>query len=65
MQLRSQQVRTLAPENDPLKIGMGWKVPDLSKPQILVESTYGDSHPGSAHLNRFVEEAVQAVNDHG
>ena len=65
MQLRSQQVRTLAPENDPLKIGMGWKVPDLSKPQILVESTYGDSHPGSAHLNRIVEEAVQAVNDHG
>ena len=65
MQLRSQQVRTLAPENDPLKIGMGWKVGDLAKPQILVESTYGDSHPGSAHLNRFVEQAVQAVNDHG
>ena len=65
MQLRSQQVRTLAPENDPLKIGMGWTVPDLSKPQILVESTYGDSHPGSAHLNRFVEQAVQAVNEHG
>ena len=65
MRLRSQQVRTLAPENDPLKIGMGWTVGDLSRPQILVESTYGDSHPGSAHLNRFVEEAVQAVNDHG
>ena len=65
MQLRSQQVRTLAPENDPLKIGMGWTVPDLVKPQILVESTYGDSHPGSAHLNRFVEQAVQAVNEHG
>ena len=65
MQLRSQQVRTLAPENDPLKIGMSWTVPDLGKPQILVESTYGDSHPGSAHLNRFVEQAVQAVNEHG
>ena len=65
MQLRSQQVRTLAPENDPLKIGMGWTVPDLGKPQILVESTYGDSHPGSAHLDRFVEQAVQAVNEHG
>ena len=65
MHLRSQQVRTLAPENDPLKIGMGWTVGDLSKPQILVESTYGDSHPGSAHLNQFVEQAVQAVNEHG
>ena len=65
MRLRSQQVRSLAPENDPLKIGMGWAVGDLAKPQILVESTYGDSHPGSAHLNRFVEQAVQAVNEHG
>ena len=26
MELRSQEVRTLAPENDPLKMGMGWKV---------------------------------------
>lgn len=65
MLLRSQQVRTLAPENDPLKVGMGWTVSDLGKPQIMVESTYGDSHPGSAHLNRFVEQAVQAVNEHG
>ena len=37
MELRSQEVRTLAPENDPLKMGMGWKVEDLSKPQIMVE----------------------------
>lgn len=62
MELRSQEVRTLAPENDPLKMGMGWKVEDLSKPQIMVESTFGDSHPGSAHLDQFVKEAVQAVN---
>ena len=65
MELRSQEVRKLAPENDPLKIGMGWKVEDLAKPQILVESTFGDSHPGSAHLDQFVREAVQAVNTHG
>ena len=65
MELRSQEVRTLAPENDPLKMGMGWKVDDLSKPQILVESTFGDSHPGSAHLDQFVREAVQAVNENG
>lgn len=65
MELRSQEVRTLAPENDPLKMGMGWKVDDLSKPQILVESTFGDSHPGSAHLDQFVKEAVQAVNENG
>ena len=56
-ELNSQRVRALAPENDPLKIGMGWTVEDLDKPQILVESTFGDSHPGSAHLDQFVEEA--------
>ena len=38
-ELNSQRVRALAPENDPLKIGMGWTVEDLDKPQILVEST--------------------------
>ena len=46
-------------------MGMGWRVEDLDKPQIMVESTFGDSHPGSAHLNRFVEEAVQGVNESG
>ena len=65
MKLHSQEVRKLAPENDPLKIGMGWSVADLDKPQILVESSFGDSHPGSAQLNQFVEEGVKAVNDNG
>lgn len=65
MELNSQRVRKLAPENDPLKIGMGWSVEDLDKPQILIESTFGDSHPGSAHLNQFVEEAYRGVHDAG
>lgn len=30
-ELHSQEVRKLAPENDPLKIGMGWTVEDLEK----------------------------------
>lgn len=42
----SQKTRQLAPEMDPLKMGMGWTEEDLAKPQILIESTYGDSHPG-------------------
>ena len=52
----SQKIRQLAPEQDPLRIGMGWTAADLSKPQIMIESTFGDSHPGSAHLLEFVEE---------
>lgn len=65
MELNSQHVRALAPENDPLKMGMGWTEDDLEKPQIMVESTFGDSHPGSAHLNLLVDEAVKGITDAG
>ena len=65
MKLNSQRVRELAPENDPLKMGMGWTTEDLEKPQIMIESTFGDSHPGSAHLNIFVEEVMKGINDAG
>lgn len=47
MKLKSQEMRELAPELDPLRIGTGWKPEDLSKPQVMIESTFGDSHPGS------------------
>ena len=61
----SQDIRALAPEMDPLRMGMGWTVEDLSKPQIMVESTFGDSHPGSAHLLELAEQAVQGVAEAG
>ena len=61
MELKSQEMRKLAPELDPLRIGTGWKREDLSKPQIFIESTYGDSHPGSGHLNILVEEVRKGV----
>ncbi len=64
-ELNSQRVRGMAPENDPLKMGMGWSVEDLEKPQIIVESTFGDSHPGSAHLDEFVNEAVRGIREAG
>ncbi len=65
MELKSQEVRAIAPEMDPLRRGMGWSVNDLSKPQIIVESTFGDSHPGSVHLIDFVNQAVDAINENG
>lgn len=65
MELKSQKMRELAPELDPLRIGTGWKKEDLSKPQIFIESTYGDSHPGSGHLNILVEEVRQGVAQAG
>lgn len=59
--LRSQEVRKAGPEVDPLLLGSGWAPEDLEKPQILLESTHGDSHPGSKHLNQLVEEAKIGV----
>ena len=61
----SQDIRALAPEQDPLRMGMGWTVEDLGKPQIMVESTFGDSHPGSAHLLRLAEEVAASVSRAG
>ena len=42
--LKSQEMRTLAPELDPLRIGTGWKPEDLSKPQI-----FGGQNRGRVH----------------
>ena len=44
--MKSQELRKIAPELDPLRIGTGWKVEELEKMQIFIGSTYGDSHPG-------------------
>ncbi len=56
-EMTSQKMRKLAPELDSLRLGSGWKLDELGKTQIIVESSYGHSHPGSAHLNNLVEEA--------
>lgn len=63
--MKSQELRKLAPELDSLRLGSGWSIDDLSKPQIIVESSYGHSHPGSAHLDKLVAEAGKGVNDGG
>ncbi len=67
-ELPSQKHRSISPELDPLRIGTGWKKEDLSKPQIFIESTFGDSHPGSGHLDQLVEQVrkgVAAAGGHG
>ena len=61
--MKSQQLRKLAPELDSLRLGSGWKIDELSKPQIIVESSYGHSHPGSAHLDKLVDEAGSVVKE--
>lgn len=65
MKMRSQELRKIAPELDPLRLGTGWKAEDLSKPQVIIESTFGDSHPGSGHLLELVEAARSGVDEAG
>lgn len=60
-ELINQKIREIAPEMDPLRMGMGWSVEDLTKPSIIIESTFGDSHPGSSHLLSLVEQAREGV----
>ena len=55
----------MSPELDPLRIGTGWKKEDLCKPQIFIESTFGDSHPGSGHLDVLVEEVRKGIANAG
>jgi dihydroxy-acid dehydratase len=64
-EMPSQVFRANAPELDPLRIGTGWKPEDLGKIQVFIESTFGDSHPGSGHLNKLVEAAREGVREAG
>lgn len=43
LQPRSGKFRTISPEMDPLRLGSGWTIEDLDKPQVIIESTFGDS----------------------
>ena len=63
--LRSQRMRDLAPEVDPLRLGIGWSEEDLSKPQVLIESVAGDSMPCSIHLGELVEHVRDGVIEAG
>ncbi|WP_230743182.1 dihydroxy-acid dehydratase [Methanooceanicella nereidis] len=63
--MRSQELRRLSPEIDPLKLSMDWTVQDLEKPQILVEDAWGDSLPGSYHLLNLSQMASKGIYSKG
>lgn len=65
MTLRSQKLRQVNAQADSLKLGMGWSPEDLGKPQILVESCEGETHPGSYHLGQLAEEARNGLLSRG
>lgn len=59
--LASQRVRQFSFEGDALRMAMDWSVADLARPQVLVETAAGSSHPSSYHLGDLGTEAVKGV----
>lgn len=62
---KSTPERKLWAQYDALQLGSGWDEKDITKPQILIEDVYGDSHPGSVHLNQLTEQAKYGVFECG
>ena len=65
MKINSEKERKLWAQFDALQMGSGWTEEDISKPQILIEDTYGDSHPGSIHLESLSEQIEKGVLERG
>ena len=65
MEQRSKDERELWAQFDALELGSGWTEDDVRKPQILIEDVYGDSHPGSTHLNGLTDEVRFGVLEKG
>ena len=62
---KSKKTRTDWVQIDALSCGTGWDEGDLSSPQILIEDAWGDSHPGSVHLNELAAEVKIGVYQEG
>ena len=58
---KSKNERALWAQFDALEMGSGWTYRDTTLPQIMIEDVYGDSHPGSVHLNQLCEQAKYGV----
>jgi dihydroxy-acid dehydratase len=64
-QLRSQRLRHVNFQGDALRLGMNWTEEDLGKPQVLVDSAYGQGHPGTFHFRPLIEEVSNGVFEAG
>lgn len=65
MDQKSRKERRLWAQFDSLQLGSGWSEEDITKPQILIEDVYGDSHPGSVHLNQLTDQVKWGVLERG
>ena len=61
----SEKERALWPQFDALQMGSGFTYEDVNRPQIMIEDVFGDSHPGSVHLNQLSEQVRYGVLQSG
>ena len=57
--------RDLWSQLDALRLGMNYSVEDTEKPQVLIDDCFGESHPGSFHLEKLGYEAMLGVHETG
>ena len=50
---------------DALQMGTEFTLEDTTLPQIMIEDVYGDSHPGSVHLNKLTEQIKYGIYQKG
>ena len=62
---RTQKIRNRWRQFDALRLGMDWTEEDLTKYQVFIDDVYGDSHPGSVHLDALSEAASMGVMEAG
>ena len=62
---QSANMRKISAESDCLHLGMGWTFEDLSKLHVMIQSSYGESHPGSSHLMQLSNSVRDGVIESG
>ncbi|QBH96730.1 dihydroxy-acid dehydratase [Limnobaculum zhutongyuii] len=65
MKQKCQGARDLWSQLDALRMGMNYSKEDTQKPQVLIDDCYGESHPGSFHLNELGYETMLGVHESG
>lgn len=65
MKQKAKSVREIWAQSDALRVGMGWTEDDLEKPLIMVDDVFGESHPGSVHLDRLTAEINKGIIESG
>ncbi|NVF12408.1 dihydroxy-acid dehydratase [Anaerococcus sp. AGMB00486] len=62
---KAKKIREIWAQSDALRMGMGWTEDDIEKPLIMVNDVFGESHPGSIHLDKLTKEINTGIIENG